>query len=264
MKCKALSVGFLLSSLAACGGSSSGSAVNPVSPPPNNSSSATVIETFDDGSGVARTQTTTDGVTVVLNAMGPDIQSAVNAINSGQSGDVNFTNETFVESNAYGDFFTADFLVNGEPVSVVLYLDANDIVTIAYGESADSNFLITGGERVTNIPSGTFTYAGTNVIGNRDGSYAEQGTFSMNVDFNARQASISGSTPSSTISGTNIAVNNSNGTFSSNAIVLGIDGVPYQGTINGNFHGNGAVGVTGIYHENAGNPVVAGAIAGTR
>ena len=266
MNPKSISFLLVISALTACGGSSDGTAVSPTqpAPQPQPSASAAVLETFDDGSGVARAETTSDGFTFVANVMGPDIQGTVNEINSGVPLAADYINDQFVGSNQYGDFYSAQTFVNGQLVDVLLYVDINDIVTIAYGEGAGSNLLLAGGEKVSNIPSGTFTYTGTNVVGNRDGSASEDGTFTMGVNFNTQQASINGSTPSTTIDATDISVNNVNGTFSTTNLNLGINGNQFQGTLLGNFHGDGAVGVSGIYHDNGGDPGVAGAIAGTR
>jgi hypothetical protein len=263
---RAIPVIALVTSLSACGGSSDGSAVNPTQPPSPSvpADRATVLETFDDGSGVLRSVTTADGFTFVINGITPSVQAAVNSINSGAPATVDLINEQFSSSNAYGEFYTGQIIVNGEVVNGVGYADYNGIVSIVYLEGIDGTVLAAGGEKVSNIPSGTYIYNGTNVIGNRDGSYAEQGTFAMGVDFNTGQASINGSTATSTIESSNISVNNSNGTFSSNNVTIGINGTPTPGTISGNFHGNEAIGVTGVYHDNGGNPVVAGAIAGTR
>ena len=43
-----------------------------------------------------------------------------------------------------------------------------------------------------------------------------------------------------------------------------VGGGQASGTILGNFHGDGAKGVSGVYYDNSPNPVVAGAIAGSR
>jgi hypothetical protein len=244
-----------------CGGSSDGTAVNPTQPPPDR---AVVLETFADGSGVFRSVTTADGFTFVANGIAPDVQTAVSQINSGAPAATNIINQQFDSSNAYGSFYTGRINVNGVVLNAIAYADYYGIVTMVYAEGLGQNVLLSGGEQVSNIPSGTYNYTGTNIIANRDGSYGEQGTFAMGVNFNTGQASISGITPSSTIDSSNISVDNANGTFSSDDVRIGINGSPTQGTISGNFHGNGAIGVTGVYHDNLGSPTVIGAIAGTR
>jgi hypothetical protein len=264
---RAIPVIALVTSLSACGGSSDGSAVNPVPPPnpaPTPTQSATVLETFSDGSGVLRQVQVNDGLTFVSNAMAGDIQTTANFINSGAVGAVDIVGGAIVASNQYGNFAEGTLNINGQLVPVTAYVDYNGVVSIAYASDGFRNVLLAGGYAASNMPSGTYTYSGTNVIGTRDGVYAEDGTFTMAVNFDTGQAAISGGTPLSLISGSNIAVNNANGTFSSSNINLTIADVPLQGTINGNFHGNGAVGVTGIYHENDPDPIFAGAIAGTR
>lgn len=244
--------------LAACGGSSSGGAVNPTTPPP----SATVLRSFTDGSGVARAEYTEDGVNYVANVIGPDIANYLPT----PGGVVDSSDVQLSGSNQYGNFYTGQASVNGVVVDVLIYQDNTGQVEAGYAETSGFNAAYAGGQRVSNIPAGSHTYAGTNIIGARDGSYFESGTFAMNVDFSNGTAAITGSTPTSSIGGSNIAVNTSNGTFTGNNLTLTdtLNNVSFGANIDGNFHGNGATGVTGIYTDSGSNPVVAGAIAGTR
>lgn len=238
--------------LAACGGGSDGSATNPIQSTP------TVLNTFNDGSGVAYV-TNSDG-TLTATIISPDV-------NNLQSADApvafDFAGLSFDGSNQYGDFYSGETTINGTPVYIEYFQDANGPVAIAYAESGGENFLMALGEKALNMPSGTYDYYGTNIIGLRNGSFAENGTFAMTVNFDTGQAAVTGQTPLSTVGGS-LAVNTSAGTFQGSNLTLGFDGTNYSGSMYGNFHGGGAAGVTGIYHDNGGDPLFTGAIAGTR
>ena len=243
--------------LSACGGSGDGSATSPTTQPP------VVLSEFADGSGVARVETREDGADYVGNVMAANIADA--SVDDDVVADL--SDLVFVGSNQYGDFFAGAVTVDGLPIDVIGYIDTSDQALILYGEDSTENVLLTLGEKAQNIPTtGSFTYQGTNVIGTRDGAFFEDGTFAMSVNFGNGTASISGSTDTSTIGGTGITVNISDGSFSSSNLILTdtFDDVSFPATLHGNFHGSGATAVTGIYYNNDPNPFVAGAIAGTR
>ena len=197
---------------------------------------------------------------MVTNVMAANIQS----YNTDPTGVIDPAGVTYSGSNAYGDYYAGTTTLNGVPVNVVFYEDNSGQVFIGYLEGNGQNVALAGGYKVSNIPTGTYNYAGTNIIGFRDGSYFEEGTFAMGVDFANGTASLTGSTASSTIGGSGISVNTSNGTFEGNNLTLSGNGVSTTASIYGNFHGNGATGVTGLYADNGSTPIVAGAIAGTR
>lgn len=243
-----------LALLAACGGSSDGSAANPTVSAP------TVLKVFSDGAGIARVEATENGTTLSANVMSADVQ----AYSPDMLSAVDLSNVSFSSSNQYGSFYDGIITVNGLPAYLLIYQDDMGKVLLGYGETAYGNAAIAAGEKVSGIPTGTYVYNGTNVIGFRDGSYFEDGTFAMNVNFSTGTASLSGSTPNSTIGGTGISVNTSNGTFSGSNLTLSGNGLTSTASIYGNFHGAGATGVTGLYADNGSNPVIAGAIAGTR
>ena len=244
--------------VAACGGGGGGgetSVTNGRSNP-----TPTVLKTFGDGAGIARAEITTNGQTVSANVMAGDI----NNYNTDPTGVIDPSSVNYSGSNQYGDFYAGTTTLNGITVDVVYYEDDAGETFIGYLEGNGTNAALAGGYKVSNIPSGTYNYAGTNIIGFRDGSYFEEGTFAMAVDFTNGTAGLTGSTNSSTISGQGIQVNTANGTFSSNNLTLSGNGLSSSASIYGNFHGSGATGVTGLYADNGNVPVVAGAIAGRR
>ena len=228
---------------------------------------ATTLSVFGDGSGVARMTSTSSGESGTFSVMAANIQTGVNNVNN--NGDsisaVDLSNVTYHSSNAYGKYFTGSATINGIAVNVESYESFSGEVGIAYIVSANANLVMVGGTTATNIPTGSYTYNGTNIIGNRDGSYAEQGTFAMSVDFSNSTAAISGSTASSTFGGTGISINTSTGNFADTGIAMTVNGgASVPASISGQFNGNGATGVTGIYHDNSNNPLTVGMFAGER
>lgn len=244
-----------LALLAACGGSSDGSATNPTASP-------TVLKTFGDGAGIARIQ---DGL--VMNLMAADINNVTN--NPDELIAIDDSGIRFLASNDYGDFYGGTVTVNGVAVDILFYEDFNGGVALGYLEGNGKNAAFAGGSQVSGIPSGSYTYNGTNFVGVRDGSAFEDGTFSMTVNFTSSTAALTGSTPTTTIGGSNISVNTSNGTFTGDTLTLtvsdGFETVTLPAAIHGNFHGAGATGVSGLYYDTYTSiPVLAGGIAGTR
>lgn len=252
----------LLTGLAACGGSSDGSSVNPVQPPalPN----AEVLNTFENGSGVIRSTLTVDGQEQIANAIVSNAKGFVDEINKNGLKIDTVSFESGV-SDGYGTFYTGTSTINGEQVTVFEVSNKRGPSWIILAGSDATRSVIAGGAKVSNIPIGSYVYQGTNVV-TRSGVEPETGTFRMGVNFTTGTADIDGSTTGTT--GTTIigdmTVNNKTGTFAGDNLLLmdGLDST--SATIQGNFHGNGATAVSGVYHDNSPEPVIAGAIAGSR
>lgn len=267
MKEKCLMVA-ALGFLAACGGGGGGGA-EPSTPQPANGN-VTVLRVFADGSGIARATVSENASDSVVNVIGSNIESfrpsEGSIISAGGESPSTFDGIDYERSNEFGDFYTGITEINGASVNVLIFVSESQQVEAGFVAGGGSSAAYAGGDRVSNIPSGTYTYAGTNIVGNRDGSAVEVGEFSMNVDFNNRVASISGQTDRSAISGNNIPVDVGTGSFAGNNLTLTnkSNGQTFGATIDGSFHGNGATGVTGVYADRADIPTVAGVIAGTK
>jgi hypothetical protein len=265
MKMKTAALAALVTLASACsggsgGGSGSSSGGGSASPPSGNS--IQVLRTFSDNAGVARISAGEDGQRITGTLMAPEIRSFKPEDLAGATPDL--SGLQVVDTNQHGRFYEGRTFVNGMAVDVLGYEDFGGNTAIVYGETAYANILLAGGTQVRNIPTGSYTYRGTNVIGTRDGTHIEDGTFEMGVNFGTGRGTLRGSTDNTSINASNISVNSSNGTFSSTDMSMSVGGQQMRGSINGNFHGSGAVGVTGVYHNNASNPGIAGAIAGTR
>ena len=242
--------------VSACSGGGGGSDVSSNATP-----SVEVLETFSDGSGVARVADDSGDVNVTGNVLASNINSY--QIDPNSVADLSSLSYDF--SNEFGDFYRGPITINGTRVGAIAYEDNATGAVALYAENSFNNALVVAGEEIASVPSGTFTYQGTNIYGNRDGSDIAYGTFTLEADFNGGTGALSGSTPRSTIGG-EIDINTSTGEFSGDSLSLTDDLRITTGSarINGNFHGSGATGVTGIYTENAANPSTAGAIVGSR
>ena len=239
-----------LALLAACGGSSDGSSTNPTTTNP-----VVLLQTFGDGTTKLRTRRPGSGKTFI-------------SMVSNELTD-NIATQGYVRSNNYGDFHLAAATTGGTPVYGFYYNDFSEPVDLMYLTGNGKAFVGVSGSDVSNIPSGSYSYTGTNIIGVRGTDAVNLGYFTMNVNFTSGTASLAGSTfngstPSSSIAGSGISINSSDGTFTSNDLTLITPSSNNSATIHGNFHGSGATGVTALYTDNARTPVFVGAIVGTR
>ena len=115
------------------------------------------------------------------------------------------------------------------------------------------------------LPSGRHDYTGLHLVGLAGDAGLQQGSFVLSVDFDRARAAIAAQSDSFQMSGSGIVVNMDAGTLSGGALSLSGVGpglVPVR--LEGTLHGNGATGVSAIYHEDAPLPRVMGAIAGSR
>ena len=243
----------------------------PTSEPDEVQTSAIVLDEFGDGGGIARVSTTSDGQTIVQTLIASDIVVGTNEINANglPQTAVDLAGLTFNRSNQYGDFYSGNITINGITTFVDVYEDSRTNVFAIGGLQEGEVYASLLGDAPSNIPSGSFIYNGTNFTSYRNGDFPEVGTFTMNVDFTAGTAALSGSTDTTAIGGTGIVVNTSNGTFTDgpNTVLTFTDSgfqTTYDALIDGSFHGSGATGVTGIYTDAGVTPEIVGLIAGSR
>ena len=149
---------------------------------------------------------------------------------------------------------------------------------ISFNEENKFDLLIIGSV-VNNLPNGELSYNGTNLLAVRDDNQENYlGEFLIQVDFARGTGRITEANTNqsdtaiqySNLSG-NLIVNTGTGTFNGNELDLIVNPMgddsareELKVTIYGSFHGNGAVGVTGLYHDNADSPEYIGAIVGAR
>ena len=147
----------------------------------------------------------------------------------------------------------------------------------AFNEEGDLD-LLTIGPEVNDLPTGEMTYNGTNLLAVRDDSKnVHVGEFSLSVNFGNgtgeithARSMLNGTTDQFSDLTGNFAVNAETGNFSGNELDLIIHPLDalnrevLEASIYGSFHGNDAVGISGLYHNNAGSPEYVGAIVGAR
>jgi len=145
-------------------------------------------------------------------------------------------------------------------------------LTSAYDASADEKYTIVTGSKVTNLPTGDldYTYQGQNLVAatNNTDFNADGGSFSLTVNFDDRSGTISASTNNQAVTSLSgpFTVNTETGYFSGDSLSLTAPNISGTSTavITGSFHGDGATGVSGLYYDAGDNPLVNGAIIGSR
>ena len=271
-----------LFALTACGGGGDNAAVR------SSSIMAERVASFNDG-GVAQVTQVEDGLTgkmmIVRAVSGLTINDFVNDLNDPDAGDNVLLDPnslsnlrahptaTSTTGNIIRDQIPFTVTVNGITTRLNLDFVAYDHNSGNFGvfyaeESRETNlgFLYNGGETVSNIPSGAYTYSGFNMIADKRRTLdnVEFGTFTMNVNFsNAMVTNLNATTQSSNVTGGNIPINMQQGTFTG-GIMLDLGGSPLSGHVYGDFHGDGATGVSGMYHDGTSNVRYVGGFAGSR
>ena len=204
---------------------------------------------------------------------------------------------TFGDSIVLGDAFNPQRTIlgrgeNGDRASGTLYRDDNDrtliyvddhtnlVVGYEARDGADATIV---GSPVSNLPSGSHTYSGF-AFGVRDLVAGSRfGTFQLDVDFDRAMvtrfnAHIGNEDPNDEFSalhgrlvGMDIPLSLADGSFMGDLNFIGtefrfVDYAiiynPDMGTVQGQFHGDGATGVSGLF-QNDGNDILGG-FAGSR
>ena len=153
---------------------------------------------------------------------------------------------------------------SGKTIDIVYagyFLDAdqNEFVSFAEGTIAGEYGLITGGNKVNGLPSGTFSYQGMSVIamkGSTQGQIVvdnEAGTSSMTANFSNNTGSLQTNTSTYFYNENNIVINPSNGSFSGSSGTIGVTGGTTEtANVKGYFAGTNAAGMHGTAYS-AGN-----------
>lgn len=249
--------------LSACGGGGGGGGTSATL------NGLTTLNTFSDGHGILRVRD--DDSNVV--AMVPNIGTISGTVPATTTETVSVT-ALGVDTNGWGRYYSMTATVNGVAVSTAAWLDSTSNALMLYSHFQSNPALVAaGGPALSNIPSGSYVYRGVNVFGTRasgGGWASDAGTFTMSVNFDTGITDIVASTPSnggsptSSLVHTNIPINLTAGTFQSSTATLSIGGATQSASVYGSFHGSGATGVSGIYHDNNSTPVYAGSFAGHR
>ena len=173
----------------------------------------------------------------------------------------------------FGEVYGGTLMLNGNSYDVRMFTDnlsSTELIT-AYDASAGEKYTIVTGDQVSNIPTenSIYTYGGQNLVAatNNEDFTAGGGSFEMTVNFStgAGQLTATSNTAATNLTGQFI-VDTSTGYFSGDDLALTAPNLqgPTTAVITGSFHGDGAVGVSGLYYDAGDNPLVNGAIIGSR
>ena len=267
--------------LAACGGGGGGGGGSGAGPAPLTDS---VLVRFSDGYGVSQVVGTLDGRAVAGKAYVEDIDNAVDAgvddVVTVTDNDIALVPSLPSTRITGGTLYEGEITVGGQAVEVFVYIhDSKNVVAFESDDpvsSVNDNFLYTIstlGRRVSNIPTGDMdlSYDGLHIITD-DAANSQRGSFTMSVNFadrlvNNLTAAAGSGADASMVTGSNIPINTSHGTFAGGISLSGqyVGGSAIQGRILGDFHGNGATEVSGIYYDtNTTSPTYGGIIVGSR
>jgi len=179
---------------------------------------------------------------------------------------VNIVYSSYFGTTPYGDVTKVTAPSNGQTSENYVYFhNGTNGETTFVGKI--SNGVITHlatGDKLTSIPSGTFTYRGGHFLFN-DG-FPQSGTFTMNVNFTSGSAALQANTSTYSVSANDIVIGRS-GQFQSDNLIINN---PYSvnlgslksGELDGTFTGTGAKGVVGVYSSADGR--VSGTFAGSK
>ena len=250
----------------------------------SSSSNTPVTETlasFPNGAGVFRKDMVdpnngTQGNTTKVLAFAPDLSKWVNDFSYSDVTSIANHNIPLFQNNVLGsgvDYYydaSADVTILGENYNFVVLKVASSPVYLTGGYDANSQLIgVAFGPKPTNLPSGNFSYTGYHGIDTNLTNSGSSGSFTMNVNFLDGTGSYSAITfsPYTTGLNGNITLDNTTGELSGTNLVLsgslgGLNLTGKTATLVGNFHGDGATDVSGIFFTD--NLDFAGGFLGNR
>ena len=239
------------------------------------------LASFPNGAGVFRTDMVdpsagSQGNTTKVLAYVPDLSKWVNDFSYSDVTSIANHNVPSLVNSIFGsgvDYYydaNADVTILGENYNFVVLKVASSPVYLTGGYDANSQLIgVAFGPKATNLPSGNFSYTGYHGITTNLTNAGSSGLFTMNVNFTDGTGSYAGNTTTVGVTGLNgnITLDNTTGELSGTNLVLsgslgGLDLTGKTATLVGNFHGNGATDVSGIFFTD--NLDFAGGFLGNR
>jgi hypothetical protein len=238
------------------------------------------LATFNDGSAVVRVIAEDAAAAAAAAAAATSTSYTVSTarvpttvIPAESPFEIEITDLSPLITTQFGEVYGGTLMLNGNSYDVRMFTDnlsSTELIT-AYDASAGEKYTIVTGDQVSNLPTGnsTYTYEGQNLVAatNNTDFSAGGGTFIMTVNFStgAGQLTATSNTAATNLTGQFI-VDTSTGYFSGDDLALTAPNLqgPTTAVITGSFHGDGAVGVSGLYYDAGDNPLVNGAIIGSR
>lgn len=225
------------------------------------------VTTFADGSGLLRVEGAGQNHLVLV----PDA-AAFDPAKGGVT--IDPASILILADAPEGTLFGAEGVTGaGAPVVVALWRNDCDVdgdctgPGLAYLRAAEGGFLGVQafGPAPSALPGGSFTYAGAHLLALSGDRGLQAGSFEMRVNFDTARAALSAVTDDFTVSGGGIVIDLVSGRFAGGGLdISGLEAAPVSARIEGSFHGEGATGLSAVYHENAVVPRVFGVIAGSR
>jgi len=238
---------------------------------------AAVLETFGDGGGVIRVIEPDADPSLAVSAVVPSDRATVRTVRIANADSaaaafsksdflIDFEDLTVFLTDSLGDYYSGTATIAGKTATISAFKDRTAGTTIISAYDGTDKTVIASGTSLSNIPSGTYTYNGTNLVARMDNSWQARGTFTMNVDFGAGTGTLSGSSIGTTVTSINgsVTIDTSTGYYSGTGLTIVSPDGTSNAKIYGAFHGDGATGVSGIYFEDATTPLINGAIVGAR
>ena len=234
------------------------------------------LATFNDGSAIVRVIADGEDAAAAAISTSYTVSTArvpTSVIPAESPFDIEITDLSFLDSTPTGEVYSGTLTLNGNSYDVRMFTDdlsSTELIS-AFDASAGEKYTIVTGDQVSNIPTenSIYTYGGQNLVAatNNDDFTAGGGSFEMTVNFStgAGQLTATSNTAATNLTGQFI-VDTSTGYFSGDDLALTAPNLqgPTTAVITGSFHGDGAVGVSGLYYDAGDNPLVNGAIIGSR
>lgn len=116
------------------------------------------------------------------------------------------------------------------------------------------------------VPSGTHTYSGLYVVGQRGTGWAEMGDFTLAANLDNQTFTITGSSADTSLTGSGYLETSTGSVSSSSLVFTDVDFGSYTATTIGTLGGNNAAEVVGLWYTNDadGDPDFAGGYSGSR
>ena len=247
--------------LTACGGSTTSV---------SETAQFTTLKQFSDSAGVAR-GVYADGTETVFIAS--NVAGIVTAANKSVGTTVGAT--TTYRSTAFSGVPVTQRLssavvrrgtvvLEGQTANVLIVQENNGQAGLVYMAAPSGDILTASGTAFGAAPNGVFTYNGTHIIAERSlGGGAQDGTFSLQANFNNKTFSYNGKTTSTALTGSG-TIDTVRGRISSNNLSSNVNGVTSTATLYGQLHGTVAQSTSGVFHTNEADPNYAGAFVGSR
>ena len=224
------------------------------------------VSIFNDASGVFRVVNTKKGL--IGGGISPNVVNEVNAANKGTGATaIDVSSFALLSSNSLGKIRQGTISLGSTSANITVYQNTSESADLTLTEVPNTmNFLIHRGKILAGYPVGNYTYTGQHAMGRkRVGVTPELGSFSLNANFNSGTYTYTGSTANTSLVGSGL-IDKVNGGLAGNSFTLSLrnQSSSYSTTMYGNFHGNNAVDVSGIFHTNDSNPDYAGGFVGSR